>query len=104
MTALAYNACGGHGCISVVSNVAPRLCAQMQAATAANNYPEALKIQDRLVPLHAAIFLEPGVAGAKAGLTLLDRGNEDVRLPLLPVTAPTKTAIRKAMVHAGLLN
>jgi 4-hydroxy-tetrahydrodipicolinate synthase len=104
MTALAYNACGGHGCISVVANVAPGLCAKLQEATLANDYPEAMKIQDRLVPLHAAIFLEPGLAGAKCGLALLGRGNEDVRLPLLPVTPPTKAIIKKAMVHAGLLN
>src|SRR5436190_1987331 len=104
MTALAYNACGGHGCISVVSNVAPALCAKLQETTLSNDYPEAMKIQDRLIPLHAAIFLEPGLSGAKCGLTLLGRGNEDVRLPLQPVTPPTKTAIRKAMVHAGLLN
>jgi len=57
-----------------------------------------------LSALHAAIFLEPGLSGAKCGLTLLGRGNEDVRLPLLPVTPPTKAVIRKAMVHAGLLN
>jgi 4-hydroxy-tetrahydrodipicolinate synthase len=104
MTALAYNAAGGHGCISVVSNVAPALCAQLQDTSLANDYPQALKIQDRLIPLHAAIFLEPGLAGAKCGLSLLDRGREEVRLPLLPVTPPTKEAIRKAMVHAGLLN
>jgi 4-hydroxy-tetrahydrodipicolinate synthase len=104
MTALAYNAAGGHGCISVVSNVAPALCAKLQETSLANDYPAALKIQDRLVPLHAAIFLEPGLSGAKCGLSMLDRCNEEVRLPLLPVTPPTKSAIRKAMVHAGLLN
>jgi 4-hydroxy-tetrahydrodipicolinate synthase len=63
-----------------------------------------MKIQDRLVPLHAAMFLEPGLSGAKCGLTLLGRGNEEVRLPLLPVTPPTKAVIKNAMVHAGLLN
>jgi 4-hydroxy-tetrahydrodipicolinate synthase len=104
MTALAFNAAGGQGCISVVSNVAPALCAQLQDATLASDYPRALKIQDRLVPLHGAIFLEPGLAGAKCGLTLLGRGNEEVRSPLLPVTPPTRAAIKAAMVHAGLLN
>ena len=104
MTALAFNAAGGHGCISVISNVAPRLCAELQEATLASDYPAALKLQDRLVPLHAAIFLEPGLAGAKCGLSLLGRGNDEVRLPLVPVTPPTKAAIRKAMVHAGLIN
>jgi 4-hydroxy-tetrahydrodipicolinate synthase len=104
MTALAYNAAGGHGCISVVSNVAPRLCAEMHEKSLSGDFAGALKVQDRLVPLHDAIFLEPGLAGAKCGLSLLGRGNEEVRLPLMPVTAPTKEAIRSAMVHAGLLN
>ncbi len=67
MTALAYNAAGGHGCISVVSNVAPRLCADMQELSLKGDYAGALRVQDRLVPLHDAIFLEPGLAGAKAG-------------------------------------
>lgn len=104
MTALAFNAAGGQGCISVVSNVAPALCAQLQDATLAGDYPRALKIQDRLVPLHDAIFREPGLAGAKFGLSLLGRGRDDVRLPLLPVTEPTRNIIRKAMIHAGLIN
>jgi len=104
MTALAYNAAGGHGCISVVSNVAPALCAELQETSLAGDYAAALKVQDRLVPLHDAVFLEPGLAGAKCGLSLLGRGNEELRLPLLPVTPPTKAAIQAAMVHAGLLN
>ncbi|ABE39869.1 dihydrodipicolinate synthase [Rhodopseudomonas palustris BisB5] len=104
MTALAYMAAGGHGCISVVSNVAPKLCADLMAAVFAGDYPGALKIQDRLVPLHDAVFKEPGVAGAKHGLTLLGRVQEEVRLPLMPVTEPTGKAIRAAMIHAGLLN
>ncbi|MBB1089838.1 4-hydroxy-tetrahydrodipicolinate synthase [Rhodopseudomonas pseudopalustris] len=104
MTALAYMAAGGHGCISVVSNVAPKLCADLMAAVFAGDYPGALKIQDRLVPLHDAVFKEPGVAGAKHGLTLLGRIQEEVRLPLMPVTEPTGKAIRAAMIHAGLLN
>jgi 4-hydroxy-tetrahydrodipicolinate synthase len=104
MTALAYNAAGGHGCISVVSNVAPALCAELQNTSLAGDYAAALKIQDRLVPLHDAIFMEPGLAGAKCGLALLGRGTEDIRLPLLPVTAKAKEAVRAAMVHAGLLN
>src|SRR5215210_945100 len=104
MTALAYNAAGGHGCISVVSNVAPRLCAEMQELSLSGDYAGALKVQDRLVPLHDAIFAEPGLAGAKCGLALLGRGGEEIWLPMLPVTAPTKAAIRKAMVHAGLIN
>jgi 4-hydroxy-tetrahydrodipicolinate synthase len=104
MTALAYNAAGGHGCISVVANVAPRLCADMQGKSLSGDFEGALKVQDRLVPLHDAVFVEPGLAGAKCGLALLGRGNEEIRLPMLPVTPPTKDVIRKAMVHAGLLN
>jgi 4-hydroxy-tetrahydrodipicolinate synthase len=105
MTALAYNAAGGHGCISVVSNIAPALCAEMQQASLKGDYAAALKVQDRLVPLHAATFLEPGLAGAKHGLKLLGRlANDEVRLPLLPVTPKASEAIRAAMVHAGLLD
>jgi 4-hydroxy-tetrahydrodipicolinate synthase len=104
MTALAYMAAGGHGCISVVANVAPQLCAQLMTAALKGDYAGALKVQDRLVPLHDAIFKEPGLAGAKHGLALLGRIQEEVRLPLLPVTAPTGKIIRDAMVFAGLLN
>ena len=105
MTALAYNAAGGHGCISVVSNIAPRLCADMQSASLAGHYAKALTIQDRLIPLHAATFLEPGLAGAKHGMKLLGRlATDEVRLPLLPFTPLASEALRKAMVHAGLLN
>ena len=103
MTALAFNAAGGVGCISVVSNVAPKLCAQMQAATLAGDYARALEIQDRLVPLHEAIFKEPGVAGAKYGLSLLGKVKDEVRLPLLPVTEGTRAVIRSAMIHAGVI-
>ncbi len=104
MTALAYMAAGGHGCISVVANVAPKACADLMNAVLKGDYAGALAIQDRLTPLHDAIFLEPGLAGAKHGLALLGRIEEEVRLPLLPVTEPTGATIRKAMVHAGLLN
>ena len=104
MTALAYMAAGGHGCISVVANVAPQLCADLMAAALKGDYAGALKLQDRLVPLHDAIFKEPGLAGAKHGLSLLGRIEEEVRLPLLPVTAGTGKVIRDAMVFAGLLN
>ncbi len=104
MTAMAFNAAGGQGCISVVSNVAPRLCAELQAATLSGDYASALKIQDRLIPLHDAIFLEPGVAGAKAGLSMLGRTTDEVRLPLMPATEKAKAAVRAAMVHAGVLN
>ena len=104
ITALSCMAAGAHGCISVVSNVAPRQCADLQNAALAGKYDAALKMQDRLVPLHAATFLEAGVTGAKYGLSLLGRASEEVRLPLVPSTDPTKKAIRAAMVHAGVLN
>ena len=104
MTALAYMAAGGHGCISVVANVAPRLCADLMEAVQKGDYAGALKVQDRLVPLHDAIFKEPGLAGAKHGLALLGRIEEEVRLPLMPVTPATGKVIREAMVFAGLLN
>lgn len=104
MTALAYMAAGGHGCISVVANVAPQLCAELMTAALKGDYAGALKIQDRLVPLHDAVFKEPGLAGAKHGLGLLGRIEEEVRLPLMPVTPPTGKVIREAMVFAGLLN
>jgi len=96
-------ACGGHGTISVIANVAPKLSAERMAAALAGDMAKALELQDKLVPLDQAIFIEPGLAGAKAGLALLGRGNEEVRLPLVPVTAATKAAIRAAMVHAGLI-
>ncbi len=104
MTALAYNAAGGHGCISVVANVAPALCAELQTRTLSGDYAGALTVQDRLIPLHDAIFLEPGLAGAKCGLALLGRAGEEIRLPLLPVTPATRSAIQAAMRHAGLIN
>ncbi|MDB5650980.1 MAG: dihydrodipicolinate synthase [Hyphomicrobiales bacterium] len=103
MTALAFNAAGGQGCISVVSNVAPKLCAQLQEATLAGDYAAALAIQDKLVPLHEAIFREPGVAGAKFGLSLLGKVGNEVRMPLLPVGEATQATIRAAMVHAGVI-
>ncbi|MFN6977248.1 MAG: 4-hydroxy-tetrahydrodipicolinate synthase [Gemmobacter sp.] len=102
-TALGFNAHGGVGCISVTANVAPRQCAEFQAATLRGDYAAALDWQDRLMPLHEAIFLEPGLAGAKYGLSLLGRCAEDVRLPLVGLTEGTRARIRAAMVHAGVL-
>lgn len=102
-TALGFNAHGGTGCISVTANVAPKLCAEFQAATLAGDYRKALDYQDRLMPLHEAIFLEPGLAGAKYGLSLLGRCSEEVRLPLVGLTDATKARIKAAMEHAGIL-
>ncbi len=104
-TALGFNAHGGVGCISVTANVAPRLCAEFQAATLAGDYAKALEYQDRLMPLHKAIFLEPGLCGAKYGLAKLGRMSRNVRSPLVSTLEPaTETAIDAAMRHAGLLN
>ncbi len=103
-SALGFNAHGGTGCISVTANVAPKLCAAFQAATLAGDTAQALELQDRLMPLHTAIFLEPGLAGAKYGLSKLGRCAEDVRLPLVGLSDATKSAIDAAMRHAGLLN
>lgn len=103
-TAIGFNAQGGVGCISVTANVAPKLCADMQAATLRGDYETALEITDRLMPLHIAIFMEPGLAGAKYGLSLLGRCSDEVRLPLVGLTDGTKAAIKDAMIHAGLLN
>jgi 4-hydroxy-tetrahydrodipicolinate synthase len=104
MTALAFNAAGGHGCISVTANIAPRLCSEMQIASLNGDYTKANEIQDRLIPLHHAIFIEPGVAGAKAGLAELGRLKDEVRLPLVTATDAAREQIRKAMRHAGILN
>ena len=103
-TALGFNAHGGTGCISVTANVAPKLCAGFQAATLAGDYATALAYQDRLMPLHEAIFLEPGLAGAKYGLSRLGLCSPEVRLPLVGLTEGTKARIDAAMRHAGLLN
>ncbi|MDO6457787.1 4-hydroxy-tetrahydrodipicolinate synthase [Celeribacter halophilus] len=102
-TALGFNAHGGVGCISVTANVAPKLCAEMQAACAAGDYAKALEITDKLMPLHIAIFLEPGVSGAKYAMSLLDLCSNEVRLPLTELSSDTKAEIKSAMEHAGLL-
>ena len=104
MTALACVAAGGHGCISVTANAAPALCAELMKHALDGDFAQALRLQDRLAPLHAAIFVEPGVGGAKYALSLLNRIQNEVRLPLLPIGATTEATIRRAMVHAGLLS
>ena len=103
-TAHGFNAQGGVGCISVTANVAPRLCSEMQEATLAGDYATALTLQDRLMPLHQAIFTEPGLVGAKFGLSALGKCSDEVRLPLTRALPETQAKIRAAMVHAGLLN
>ncbi|WP_343116478.1 4-hydroxy-tetrahydrodipicolinate synthase [Ostreiculturibacter nitratireducens] len=103
-TALGFNAHGGVGCISVTANVAPKLCAEFQEATLRGDYAAALDYQDRLMPLHEAIFIEPGLAGAKYGLAKLGLCSEEVRSPLTTLLDSTKAKIDAAMRHAGIIN
>jgi 4-hydroxy-tetrahydrodipicolinate synthase len=103
-TALGFMAHGGHGCISVTANVAPRLCAEFQGACLRGDYRAALLIQDQLMPLHTALFLETNPSPAKYALSVLGRCDDTVRLPMVPLADKTKTAVREAMIHAGLIN
>ncbi|MFO1184245.1 MAG: 4-hydroxy-tetrahydrodipicolinate synthase [Bauldia sp.] len=103
-TALAFMAHGGHGCISVTSNVAPKLLSEFQEACLAGDFKRALAYQDRLMPLHRALFLEPNPAGIKFAMSVLGRMSEELRLPLVPPSEATRNEIRAAMVHAGLIN
>ena len=103
-TALSFNAAGGHGCISVTANVAPRLCAEMQKAWRAGRIAEAIGIQDRLVPLHDALFAETSPGPVKYAASLLGKGSDHCRLPMAPVSEPVRRRVREAMVSVGLLN
>jgi 4-hydroxy-tetrahydrodipicolinate synthase len=103
-SALGFMAHGGHGCISVTANVAPRLCAEFQHACLSGDYAAALKLQDKLMPLHAALFIETNPAPAKYALSVLGKCSETVRLPMVSVAEKTRLAVRDAMVHAGLIN
>lgn len=102
-TAHGFNAQGGVGCISVTANVAPKMLSQMQAACAAGDYAAALAIQDKLMPLHKAIFTEPGLVGVKYAMSKLDLCSEEVRLPLTGLLDETKALIDNGLRHAGLL-
>jgi 4-hydroxy-tetrahydrodipicolinate synthase len=103
-TALGFNAHGGVGCISVTANVAPRLCAEFQEATLRGDYKAALKLQDRLMPLHNALFVETNPGPIKYAVSLLGHCTPDARLPMVPVTDATRKAVQHAMKHAGLIN
>ncbi|MCH9671396.1 MAG: 4-hydroxy-tetrahydrodipicolinate synthase [Gammaproteobacteria bacterium] len=102
-TAVAYNAAGGNGCISVSANVAPALCAQLQEACLRGDYGSAMEIQQRLMPLHEALFIEPSPAGAKYAASLLGHCDAFCRLPVVELTDETKQIIRTAMTDLGLL-
>jgi len=103
-TAHGFNAQGGVGCISVTANVAPALCSALQSACLAGDYAKALEIQDRLMPLHQAVFTEPGLVGVKFAMSELGLCSDEVRLPLTPLTEGTKDLLRAALRHAGLTN
>lgn len=103
MTALGFMAHGGHGCISVTSNVAPKLCAQFQNAAMQGNYTAALMLQDKLVPLHKALFLENNPGGIKYAVSKLGLCRNEFRLPVVPITAANERAIDDALSFAGLL-
>ncbi|MHB2265777.1 4-hydroxy-tetrahydrodipicolinate synthase [Aliihoeflea sp. PC F10.4] len=103
-SALGFNAHGGQGAISVTSNIAPRLCAEFQRASLSGDRERAIELQDRLMPLHKAIFIEAGVSGSKYALSRLGKVENTVRSPLVTVEASTAQAIDAALVHAGLIN
>ncbi|MFZ8881429.1 MAG: 4-hydroxy-tetrahydrodipicolinate synthase [Paracoccaceae bacterium] len=103
-TAHGFNAQGGVGCISVTANVAPALCSALQSACLTGDYAKALEIQDRLMPLHQAVFTEPGLVGVKFAMSELGLCSDEVRLPLTPLTQGTKDLLRAALRHAGLTN
>ena len=100
--ALGYMAHGGHGCISVTANVAPKLCAEFQDACMRGNYDRARELQDKLMPLHDAMFCEPSPAPAKFGASLLGHCTPDVRLPLVELTEPGRKLVKAAMQGVGL--
>ena len=102
-TAHGFNAQGGVGCISVTANVAPKLLSQMQAACAAGDYAKALEIQDKVMPLHKAIFTEPGLVGVKYAMSRLGLCSEEVRLPLTGLSDATKALVDAGLRHAGLM-
>jgi 4-hydroxy-tetrahydrodipicolinate synthase len=104
ITALGFMAHGGHGCISVTSNVAPRLCAEFQGACLRGDFSTALTLQDKLAPLHLNLFIETSPAPVKYALSLLGKCAGTVRLPMVPASEKARTAVREAMVHAGLIN
>jgi 4-hydroxy-tetrahydrodipicolinate synthase len=104
ITALGFMGHGGHGCISVTSNVAPRLCSEFQAACLKGNFAAALKLQDKLTPLHINLFVETSPAPIKFAMSLIGKCANTVRLPMVPASEKAQTAVRQAMVHAGLIN
>jgi 4-hydroxy-tetrahydrodipicolinate synthase len=103
-TAVPFLAGGGHGCISVTSNIAPRLCADMHDAWQKGDLATTMKIQDRLIPIHQALFCETSPGPVKYAASLLGKCLADVRLPLCEIAQPSKQRIKDAMVAVGLMN
>ncbi|WP_431302377.1 4-hydroxy-tetrahydrodipicolinate synthase [Sediminicoccus sp. BL-A-41-H5] len=103
-TMLAFNASGGHGCISVTSNIAPRLCSDLQRAWREGRVCEAMQIQDRLLPVHDALFCETSPGPVKYAASLLGKSSAFCRLPLAPIAESTRVRVEAAMREAGLLN
>jgi len=103
-TAVAFLGAGGDGCISVTGNVAPRLCSEMHAAWQEGRVNEAISIQDRLLPLHDALFSETSPGPVKFAASLLGKTSERCRLPLAPLAEATRQRVRAAMTEVGLLN
>jgi 4-hydroxy-tetrahydrodipicolinate synthase len=103
-TAISFLAAGGDGCISVTANVAPRLCAAMQDAWQEGRVKDAMAIQNRLVPLHDALFAETSPGPVKFAASLLGKTSEHCRLPLAPLMEGTRAKVRAAMTDVGLLN
>lgn len=101
-SAVSYNAAGGNGAISVTANVAPALCAEMQSACAAGDYPKAMEIQQRLLPLHDALFAEPSPAGAKYAASLLGLCEPTARLPVVELTDESKSTLKRVLSDLGL--
>lgn len=103
-TILGYLASGGHGCISVTANVAPRLCAALHQAWAKGDTKAALEIQMRLLPLHDAMFCESNPGPVKYAASLLGFGTNNVRLPLVPISEASAARVKAAMLEVGLLH
>jgi 4-hydroxy-tetrahydrodipicolinate synthase len=102
ITALGFMAHGGYGCISVTANVAPKLCADFQNACLAGDFAKAREIQDRLTPLHDAMFCESSPAPAKYAASVLGHCTDEVRLPIVAASEQARVRIREAMAHAGI--
>jgi 4-hydroxy-tetrahydrodipicolinate synthase len=103
-TALGFNVHGGVGCISVTSNVAPRLCSEFQTACTKGDWKTAREIQERLMPLHDALFCESSPGPVKYAASRLGICSAETRLPLVPIAEESKKKVDAALVSAGLSN